>query len=637
MKTFQDIMQNKGDEFVWHLMENYVIVYEKLNASTLCVKRIGDTLHFYKGSDKDEITDINITLYNYFMQGIEHIKRVSLIFYRELPEGWLFKFNYFVDNCTDIVRYDSLPQNNLILNCIIGSDSVIDSEDVLKRWAERFQTDYMKPVFQGFLSEFQKDKIKEYIKKPVEGVSFSQYIMSTLNPDATHTLYCNGFGSCVDSFIFKFFTANSSKSFNAKIMDPYLTSLLSARDEGKSRYNSENELITVSFLAYLQTVDFKDFKVKGDTDSERYLNFICELFNDYIKKEHSLFGINLGEKEKKEIKESYSVNLDRLGNKTTVELLNDHPSLHNVFQIIAGVFMDTKDGDNVSSASLLDKDTIETLNSTVTKIKDITKKKEEGTKTFADIMKDSLEPESEDGKVLDFRSFMKRNGVDIDKPADEPEHEEPKHDDTPEPTHGDGHKDAEKEKPADDGKDAEKGDEKEDKPEEKKDDLKKDETGDGGKDGEAKKDTEKKEDENKDGDEGKDEKDEKGDEEKTENEGKDKEDGTDEKKDDSEDDGKKEDGTDEEKTENEGKDKEDGTDEKKDEKPEESSEPEEKETPEKKEDTPEEKETPEKKDSKPEEKEKPKKEDKSEKKEKPSSNKKEGTGDTGADDGSFAL
>ena len=182
MKSIQSILQTNGMEFIDDIMNDYLVVYEKLNASTLSFKRVGNELKFYKGRDNEEITNLNETLYSYFKEGIEYIRRTSLIFYMEFPEGWLFRTQYFNPNAPGLVNYDKQPQNNLVLSCIDTGNTLIEDLAVLKKWASRLHIDVSEPVFSGFLSEFQKEKIFNYINGQCEcdGIPFSQYIISIL-------------------------------------------------------------------------------------------------------------------------------------------------------------------------------------------------------------------------------------------------------------------------------------------------------------------------------------------------------------------------------------------------------------------------------------------------------------------------
>lgn len=427
MKSFQDILQTQGDEFLNRLMNDYVIVYEKLSASTLSFKRIGDELHFYKGSDKEEITSVNATLYAYFQKGIDYIKNASLIFYREFPEGWLFSLKYFVDNKTNIIEYDYTPQNNLVLSFIDNGSNIIEDPDILKRWAERLQTDYAQPLFQGFLTEFQKEKINDYVQgKYNEELPFSQYMISILNPAMNHSNYKNGFTGGVDSFIFKFYSPNSKKCVCAKIMDPYMASILKNKEDSfeKNKYGNETEIILANFIAFLQTVDIDKIEVSGGNDEERYLDLICKLFNMYIEKERSLFISS--KKEDKKVDENYTVNFDNIKNQETAKLLKDNPNLVTAFQIIVGNFAQYKDPQTASTLSLLDKDLIGIFNNEVSKIKEASVEKKEKTKTFNELMADEKEKDDKTEKVLNYEEFLKKEGIATDSKPTSQEQPVPK-------------------------------------------------------------------------------------------------------------------------------------------------------------------------------------------------------------------
>lgn len=481
MKSFQDILQTQGYEFLNNLMNDYVLVYEKLNASTLSFKRTRDELHFYKGSDKEEITSINAALYTYFQKGIDYIRNVSLIFYKEFPENWLFSMKYFVDNKTNVIEYDYTPQNNLVLSFIDGGGSIIEDPDILKKWADRLQIDYARPLFQGFLSEFQKEKIYDFVKgKHSADVPFSQYIITLLNPSMNHSNYKEGFTGGVDSFIFKFYSPNSKKCVCAKIMDPYMLSILSAGDTSfeKNKYGNETEIILANFMAFLQTVDLGDIEVEGDSDDDRYLDLICKLFNAYIEKEKKLFSAT----GKKDVNENYTVNFRNIKNEETVKLLKENPNLVSTFQIIVGNFSEYKNPDNVNPLSLLNADLINMFNNEVDKIKSAASAKKADTKTYSDFLpKQDAAKTGEGDKVLNFEEFIKKNGGEIPSTR----HVRPP-EETPEQGHGgDGQEPVGEPASPDEGKPAKKEEKKE------KEDNKGEEGGDN-ESGEDKKDKEKK-------------------------------------------------------------------------------------------------------------------------------------------------
>ena len=425
MKSIQNILQTDGIEFIDSLMNDYLVVYEKLNASTLSFRRIGNELKFYKGRDNEEITSLNETLYSYFKDGIEYIRRVSLVFYMEFPERWLFRLQWFNPNSSNLVNYQNQPKNNLVLSCIDTGNSIIEDLNVLKKWADRLQIDISEPVFSGFLSEFQKDKLVDYVEGKCEcNVPFSQYIISILNPGVSHSAFSDTFNTIIDSFIFKFYKAGSKKCIAMKLVDPYIDQMLKQnKDKFGDNSGTENEIILANFIAWLQTIDLNDFDVEGDTKEDRYLDLLCKLFNKYIEKEQKLF-----KDMKSDINESYQVNIDNIKNEDTAKLLKENPHLSTVFQVIVGSFIDKKDTEN-NPLSIMDDTLKELFNKEVSSIKRITDDKDEQVKSFTELMKSSMNnietapKDSKDEKIMSFSELMDKIGYSEDDSTDENEQE----------------------------------------------------------------------------------------------------------------------------------------------------------------------------------------------------------------------
>ncbi len=479
MVTFQEILEQNGIEFLDALMNNYLVVYTKKNCSVLSFMRCGEELKFFKGNDKEEITPLNIAIHNYFEEGINYIRRASSIFFREFPENWLFKLNYYPNVSTDVSAVGS-NDNLLELSAMVSENGAIMKEEaMLSPWAERLGVGYVKPVFSGFLNEFQKSKLYAYIKEPVlnADVSFSAYIMSLLNPSVKP--------EDSEGYYFNFYKNGSKKATALKLIDPMIAALTkktSGHDVTKD--SNTSELVLLNFVCWLKTVDLDKYKVDGDDDDSRYLDLICKLFNDYIDAESAVY--------KSYIKESFNlINFDRITNDRTRELLKAHPQYQEPFQIIAGSFKAQKDIDYVNPTSLMNSEIVTSFNNEVDSImkkvsvanmtqKEINPSKPHGVKdepkaevpekflTFLDFI-------SQD-KDSDYVKSMER-AKDEDKPKHESKPEVKKDDSKSEEKKDDKKKDDKKKEGGEDkGKDKEekKHEEKKDdsKPEEKKDDKK---------------------------------------------------------------------------------------------------------------------------------------------------------------------
>lgn len=517
-------MEQHGIEFVDALMNNYVVVYEKKDCSVLSFMRCGEELKFFKGNDKEEITPLNYALHNYFEEGINYIKRASSIFFREFPDKWLFKMNYKPSVNSDVAGVNPDGTDDMLELSAIVSDSgnVMKEESMLSSWAERLCVGYVKPVFSGFLNEFQKSRLYAYIKEPVLSgdVTFSSYIMNILNPNVQ--------ADNADGYYFNFYKNGSKKATALKLIDPMVSAFARKAKESNVKFSNTSELVLLNFTCWLKNVDLSKYKVEGNTDDERYLDLICKLFNDYIEAESTIYSTY--------IKESYNaINLDRIKNEKTRELLSNHSQYQEPFQIIAGSFKSPKDTDYVNPTSLMNSEIVDSFNGEVERImkkvsvEGITPSGLDGGKKPSEVHKPK-EPE----KFLTFIDFITQDkdsdyvkSMEQAKEEDEaPKHEIPKYEPKPDEKKDEKKDEAEK---ADDKKS-----DKEEKSEEKKKDDKKDEKSDenekkSDKEADEKSDKEDKDEKKDEKKSDKDEKPEEEDDEKKSDEKADKEDNTDEK------------------------------------------------------------------------------------------------------------
>ena len=481
-------MEQHGIEFVDALMNNYVVVYEKKDCSVLSFMRCGEELKFFKGNDKEEITPLNYALHNYFEEGINYIRRASSIFFREFPDKWLFKMNYKPTADSDVTGVNPDGTDDMLELSAVVSDSgnVMKEESALSGWAERLGVGYVKPVFSGFLNEFQKSKLYAYIKEPVLSgdVTFSSYIMNILNPNVQ--------ADSADGYYFNFYKNGSKKATALKLIDPMVSAFARKAKESNVKFSNTSELVLLNFTCWLKNVDLSKYKVEGNTDDERYLDLICKLFNDYIEAESTIYSTY--------IKESYSaINLDRIKNEKTRELLSKHSQYQEPFQIIAGSFKSPKDTNYVNPTSLMNSDIVDSFNGEVERImkkvsvEGITPNGLDGGKKPSEVHK----PKEEE-KFLTFIDFISRDkdsdyvkSMEQAKEKDEipkyePKQVEKKDEAKPEAKKADDKKSGKDEKPEEkkkSDKEEKKSDEKADKDEKKSDEKADKEDKDGKKDG----------------------------------------------------------------------------------------------------------------------------------------------------------
>ena len=363
MLSLQNILNTEGQEFIDNLFNKEVVVIEKINAATLSFKKkqtsemdLNRKLTFYKGSgiNKKEITIADKVMTTFYANGMTYLSNMSNLIIDKIPANWTFVCRYFPNHQPSFINYSVLPKNNLVLSCIItnGGTKIDDVED-LRSWAEMFDIAYQEPVFRGYLSEYQKERLTDYIKDGSNNKdSFARFIITMLNPSLTHSIYQeDGFESPIDGFIFKFISDDGvTKPISAKLIDPYMSSLIS-KNKAKKGFNDNKDVLLSDFTIFMMNQDLDSIILTGKTDEDRYLELFYRLFNRYIKyKKAQLedFDIDTNDVVKESIDIDFTVDLEKISNETTKKLLKENPEYRNIFKTLLGSFR-TKKSDNYKS------------------------------------------------------------------------------------------------------------------------------------------------------------------------------------------------------------------------------------------------------------------------------------------------
>lgn len=359
MLNLQNILNTEGQEFLDNLLNKEVIVNEKLNAATLSFqKRISSEmdlnrkLTFFKGSgiNKKEITMADKVMTNFYSTGMTYLNNLSKIIIDKIPGNWTFICKYFPNHQPSFINYSVLPKNNLVLSCIItaGGTKIEDADD-LRPWAEMFDISYQEPVFKGYLSQYQKEKLNDYLKNGSDKDSFARFIITLLNPSLTHSLYQNdGFDSPIDGFIFKFVSDDGiTKPVSAKLIDPYMTNLI-LRNKSNKGFKDNTDVLLSDFAVFMIGQDLDSIVLHSDNEGERYLELFYRLFNRYIKYKKSQledFDVDTNDVVKESINVDFDVNIDEISNETTKKILKENPEYKSIFKTLLGSFKSKKPED----------------------------------------------------------------------------------------------------------------------------------------------------------------------------------------------------------------------------------------------------------------------------------------------------
>ena len=363
MLSLQNILNTEGREFLENLLNKEVVVTEKLNAATLSMQKkqtsemdLNRNLTFYKGTgvNKREITIADRVMTTFYLSGMTYLSNLSKLIIDRIPANWTFVFKYFPNHQPSFINYSVLPKNNLVLCCIItsGGTKIDDCED-LKTWAEMFDVPYQEPIFKGYLSEYQKEKLRDYVEDGSNNKeSFARFIITLLNPSMKGSLYQNdGFESPIDGFVFKFISDDGvTKPMTAKLIDPFMSALIS-KNKSKKGYSDNTDVLLSDFTIFMSNQDMDSIVLTKKDDGERYLELFYRLFNRYIKYKKSQledFDVDTNAIVKESIDVDFGVDIDKISNETTKKLLKDNPEFKSIFKTLLGSFKTKKD-DNYKS------------------------------------------------------------------------------------------------------------------------------------------------------------------------------------------------------------------------------------------------------------------------------------------------
>ena len=104
----------------------------------------------------------------YYDGAIEHFENLPKEVLKQLPKETIFGFDYFPNRKPNLIMYDKLPKNGLILSHArdMKEDRLIDELEILKGFAEALEVSPPPIIFQGTLNTDQKNKIIEFLNTP---------------------------------------------------------------------------------------------------------------------------------------------------------------------------------------------------------------------------------------------------------------------------------------------------------------------------------------------------------------------------------------------------------------------------------------------------------------------------------------
>lgn len=351
-----DIYNKKGKDFIDNLFNSYVTINEKMDGSAFVFERDNETgrFNFYKRDQRYPITLVDRTLMKYYEKPINYVESLPPHILNEIPRGWRFGLEYFSNNQPVEIAYDRLPKNNLILSYIHTKNengkpaSTIQDQEQLNNWADILGVERPPIVFQGMLTEDQKNQILDFLRTPFDQLvtefktkSFVRYIIGVLNPEAKASALNNDLDKPIEGIVFRFGEEDNGKEpILSKMVDPVFTEM------AKEKYSKRAEekpsdflgLTIMDIMNFILEEGVESFNVAGDTDDERYISFMSDVFIKFLGEyAYKYRGADFQEPDYLK-KEEFRLNLNMIKDKRVLKYLDTDDSYESLFKLMLNSF-----------------------------------------------------------------------------------------------------------------------------------------------------------------------------------------------------------------------------------------------------------------------------------------------------------
>jgi len=338
---------DNAEEFVDILKDKELLIYEDVQGSKIFVKWDGKKFIIKPKSLKSEpLNFIDLAVQKFYNYAFNYFHTLPDYITELMKTDWWFCFEYFPNDTKPAnIEYNRLPKNNLILTCIVKGSNYIYEYEELTEYSKLFDVEPLPIVFKGKLSDKQLEIIELYLntnetdlKYVFDEENFAYFFYKILNPriDRSFLMNQDEFNNNLEKIVIKI-DAKSKYSF--EILNPLYSKMkLNNNTEHVDTYS----LILLRFLEFSQLVDVDKYKLGKITKDELYIEFVCRLFNEYMKNNAKNiiawdFIIPSFFKEDK-----FKINIDLISDEETKAYLKSDSKIEYVFKCILGAYNSKK-------------------------------------------------------------------------------------------------------------------------------------------------------------------------------------------------------------------------------------------------------------------------------------------------------
>lgn len=403
LQKLREYFNETNRESFIDMLKNRVLVTEKVAAPTFLVRRKSDGFEYFKSSSSDKLNIVDRTIISLYEIAINYMQSLPTTVKNEMPTDWRFGFEYLPELGASKISYDITPTNNLILTHIqqIGETGkvkkTITDPEILKKWASLFNVQAPNIIFDGYLSQLQKDELLEllamsdreaaesfdYLPETKDKTSFTSKIFKLFNPSISSTSLNAGLESEIDGLIVNFIDGKFMNSF--KLEDFNRKYNIEDTKESSHMY----QIAVTDFLEYITQYNLKDIKLEEEHADYRYLETMSVIFNSYIDKNSSKYiGVNFESAEFSSA-ESFRLNTKYIKNEKTLKFVSNEV-LAELFKMILSSFRKKR----TKTTELIDSDTMNRMNEIIDKISEM---------IFVE--------KTDENSIYDYQNFMLHNKI----------------------------------------------------------------------------------------------------------------------------------------------------------------------------------------------------------------------------------
>lgn len=396
LQKLRDYYNETPRNHFYKMLEQKIHVVEKLAASSFHVKASDIKNEYYKSGQSTPLNVIDRTIVSFYEPAIMHFKGLPMEIREEMPKDWKFGFDYLIDGETPNFKYSLLPKNNLVLTHIQVLNptnetvsKVIRDTQVLNKWAEKLEVQKPPVIFEGQLSQNQKEDLVKMLEltdgefsRKYEERSFTRDLFSIFNSNLRNSALQENLDSEIEGLVVSF--------VDGKKMTPFkIEDFRKVNESAEPRKSSDIYQITiVDLIEYLSNYNFKKHALIKEDKHRRFLELMSEVFNNYIKENAPKYiGVNFESADFAK-KESFKLNTAFLENEETIRLTNN-PILAELFKITLSSFKTKR----TKTTDILSEDMINQMNEIIESIDN------------------HISAKIEEGDVLDFNSYVKMDKI----------------------------------------------------------------------------------------------------------------------------------------------------------------------------------------------------------------------------------